>query len=107
MLCLAMWFSGHGYSPPQRDALLRQAWLESRFVADANARTGHCLYGWVGARWQALKRFAGTDSCPPWDVQLLFADRELHSGAYSCFFTAPPARAFYVLRQTFGRGGRC
>src|SRR5579872_1088376 len=98
------WFLTHHYPPSHAEAMIQQANIESRLQPCVRSRTGSWLYGWVGARRQALSAYAGTSGCPSVEAQLSFADKELHTSSFSSFWRAPPDRAFSVLRQCFGRG---
>ena len=98
------WFLAHHYPPSHAEAMIRQANIESRFQPCVRSRTGSWLYGWVGARRQALAAYAGSSACPSVQTQLAFADKELRSGDFASFWRASPERAFAVLRQCFGRG---
>lgn len=103
-ICMSLWFTDHGYLPYQRDAMIRQAWIESRHQPCVVSRAGSVfLFQWNGARRKALLKASG-GRCPSWDQQLAFADAELRSGAYEAFWRASPATAFMVLRETFGYG---
>ena len=108
-LCLAasIWLTDHGYSPPQRDAVLSYIKRESDFHPDLIERTGVCLMQWAGSRrMQVLAESAGR--CPPWTRQLEIADRELRTEpAYRCFWRAMTyTGALSAIRRGFGRG-RC
>lgn len=100
------WWIQHGAQPFQAHALVKHAMVESKATADPPSNgLGHCLYQWVGVRWHRLKTKSG--ACPDIKRQLIFARAELQQPEYSCFWSAPPQRAYAVLRRTFGGGARC
>jgi hypothetical protein len=99
------WFLSHNYSTSHAEAMIEQAYLESRFQPCVQSQSGSWLYGWVGTRRRALAKYAGTSSCPPLEAQLAFADHELRTGdPYKPFWRASSRDAFTVLRKCFGRG---
>jgi hypothetical protein len=101
------WFTHHPeYDAARRDAVLRQAWTESRFDPCAVAASGSSyLMQWLGPRLAELHRQAGTRGCPPIEAQLDFMDAELHRSAHLArFFTVSERDAFGYFRQTFGYG---
>jgi tail lysozyme len=109
-------FIAHGAQPYQAHALVRQARTESGLDANPpKTGLGHCLYQWTGERWRQLRAWSGATnpgakinvSCPPLERQLVFALAELREPHYACFWSAPPGRAYRVLRATFGAGARC
>ena len=101
------WFLAHNYSPAQAQAMIQQAYIESNLQPCVRSYTGSWLYGWVGARRQALAAYAGTGGCPSLETQLAFADQELRGEpAFSGFWRASAQNAFSVLRRCFGYG-RC
>jgi hypothetical protein len=104
-LLISVWLDHHGYAPHQRDAMLRQAWTESRFqpCAVSGSSGSFGLYQWAGSR---KRRLLAIGACPSWETQLKFADTELHTAPYSRFWSTSPRVAFGVLRECFGRG-RC
>src|SRR3954452_25385284 len=71
------WFLAHNYSPPQAEAMIRQAYIESNLQPCVRFSMGSWLYGWVGARRQALAAYADACGCPSLETQLAFADLEL------------------------------
>jgi hypothetical protein len=107
-VCMSLWLLAHGYTPYQRDAMLRQAWTESRYqVCVVNHRSGSLgLFQYNGIRRRKLLAM-NHGLCPTWDVQLAFADAELRGQlCYKGFWKARPEEVFAVLRNSFGRG-RC
>lgn len=99
------WFLAHNYSPPQAEAMVRQAYIESNLQPCVRSSMGSWLYGWVGVRRQALAAYAGTGGCPSLETQLSFADQELRNEpAFGAFWRASSQSAFAVLRRCFGRG---
>src|SRR5437764_4335633 len=83
------WFLTHSYSPSQAEAMIRQAYIESNLQPCVRSSSGSWLYGWVGARRQALAAYAGTGGCPGLETQLAFADLELHrEPAFGAFWHA-------------------
>ena len=101
------WFLAHNYSPDHAEAMIRQAYLESRLQPCVRSVSGSWLFGWVGSRRQALARYAGTAGCPSLEAQLTFADWDLRrEPAYGGFWRASAQTCFTVLRRCFGRG-RC
>jgi hypothetical protein len=100
-------FLAHGYQPYQAEALVRQAWVESRFEHCIISRSRSAyLFQWVGSRKAALHHFSGSSGCPSLTDQLRFADHELQSAPYSRFWQQSPATVFGFLRRCFG-AGRC
>ena len=102
ILCVlvASWLSTHGYDPAHREAVLNYIAHESDFEPDVVERTGACLFQWAGQR----RRYAlslGRGRCPPWEVQMLIADRELR-GPFAGFWRAHDPRTH--MRAHFGRG---
>jgi hypothetical protein len=105
--CIALWLSSHGYTPPQKDAILRQLWTESRLEPCVVASSGSSfLPQWAGARLRRVRARLGP-GCPDWDKQLELIDWELRNEpSFQAFWSAPHGREFAVLRETFGRGRR-
>jgi hypothetical protein len=102
--CIALWLSGHGYLPNQRDAILKQLWTESRLEPCVVGRSGSFLPQWAGPRLRRVHQMLGP-GCPSWDRQMWLVDWELRTEpSYRAFWSAPPGREFSVLRRTFGRG---
>ncbi len=102
---LAFFLAQPGALPYHAQALTRAAVRESGPLANPpRTGLGHCLYQWAGARWERLRRYG---DCPPLEVQLAFALAELRTPWFDCFWTAPPAAAYAVLRRTFLAGERC
>jgi hypothetical protein len=105
---LQFWLSQAGANSHHADALLWQAETESRLNPQAQSRSGHCLYQWVGSRHQELLKFARLDKgCPPLTTQLRFAHLELKKPWYACFWKTKPQDARRTLRRTFGAGAKC
>ena len=103
------WFSAHGYRPSQVYALVDYVRMESNFnPCITNGRSYLYSFQWDTERARRLAAFAGTNSCPPLEKQLAFADRELRTNPnYSCFFyAADRTTALAALRRGFGYG-RC
>ena len=96
-----------GYQDFQAEAMVRQAFIESRFQHCVIAGSGsEGLYQWAGSRRRQLHEFGGT-GCVPLEKQLAFANYELRGQArYRSFWRASRDTAFAVLRACFGRG-RC
>ena len=106
---IARWFTHAGYKPPQVDALVDYARMESGFRPCAINPAGYRYsFQWSGLRLRRLEEFAGTRTCPPLEKQLAFADRELRGEPnYACFWHASSRRAaLTALRRGFGYG-RC
>ena len=106
-LLISSWLSVHGFADAQRQAVLRNIRLESRFEACVSRGPGGSAYllQWLGPRRRALQRFAHATLCPPWETQLEFMLEELRAGKYRVFWTTTNGRvAFYEFRQHFGRG---
>ena len=101
------WFIAHNYQHFQAEALIRDAWIESRLTPCVIARSGsEGLFQWVASRRRKLHQFGGP-GCVPIEAQLAFADHELRTESrYRQFWRAGPARVFGVLRACFERG-RC
>lgn len=101
------WFLKAGYPAFQAAALVDHARLESGLNPCIGGPGGlRYTYQWGGTRLQRLYRFAGTQSCPPLNKQLAFADDELrHDAKFSCFLgTTTREGALAALRRGFGRG---
>jgi hypothetical protein len=110
-LCLAIsaWLSFHGFAAPQRDAVLRNIHLESRFdpcvTRGKNGKGSAYLLQWLGPRRVALLLYAHTTQCPLWQTQMEFMAMELRAHKYTLFWrTADTSVAFREMRQRFGRG---
>ncbi len=108
-LCLAVsgWLTSHGFGGPQRDAVLRNIHLESRFspCVTRGPRGSAYLLQWLGPRRVALERFARSTRCPSWDIQMEFMFRELRAPRYAAFWAARNSGiAFHEMRERFGRG---
>ena len=110
-LCLLVssWLSLHGFAAPQRDAVLRNIYLESRFdpcaVRGKSGKSSAYLLQWLGPRRRALLLFAHTEVCPAWETQMEFMDLELRGAKYAKFWTTKDAGvAFREFRERFGRG---
>jgi hypothetical protein len=97
---MLLFMVNHGYDADHRAAVLRQAWLESRWEPCAESYTGHYLFGWVGERLAGLREFVGP-GCPSVEAQMEYADRELHQRPFSAFWRE---RGAAQLRRCFGRG---
>lgn len=112
MQCLSLcflvsaWLTGHNYEPPQREAMLRNIYLESRFQpCVTRGKNGSAyLFQWLGPRRRAIETLQR--GCPSWETQLRFATFELRNDKkYNRFWqTKNPTIAFYELRERFGRG---
>ena len=103
------WFLKAGYPAFQAAALVDHARVESGLNPCISAPAGYrYTYQWAGQRLQRLHKFADTQSCPPLDKQLAFADNELRGDPnFSCFLsTTTRDAAVTALRRGFGRG-RC
>ncbi len=101
------WLLSHNYAGYQAEAIIRNAWIESRLQPCIVARSGSSyLFQYVGSRKRKLQQMSG-GGCPSVEAQLAFLDRELHSAAYSRFLTAPPHLAFAVFRRCYEHGRRC
>jgi hypothetical protein len=105
-LLISSWLSLHGYAAPQREAVLHNIWLESRFHPCVTAGRGSAfLLQWLGPRRVALQRFARTVGCPMWVDQLRFATLELGAPRYAAFWATDDAGVAYrEMRRRFGRG---
>lgn len=106
-LLISSWLSVHGFADAQRQAVLRNIRLESRFEACVSRGPGGSAYllQWLGPRRRALARFAHTNSCPTWQDQLQFATMELMASKYTVFWKTKDASvAFHEFREHFGRG---
>ena len=102
--CIGLWLTAHGYEPPQRDAVLKQLWTESRFEPCIVGKGGAYLAQWTGPRLRRLHARFGP-GCPSWEQQMQFLDWELRTEpSYRAFWSAKPGREFKVLRLTFGMG---
>jgi hypothetical protein len=100
-------FATAGYDQDHAQAMMRQARIESGFNYCAIAPWGSDgLFQWNGVRRRKLHALYGP-GCVPLQQQLEFADQEMRSGLYECFWRASGPTAFKELRRTFGYGGRC
>jgi len=101
-LCFAIstWLTAHGYSPPQRDAVLAYVGRESGFRPDVIGVNGVCLGQWAGVRRRQVLALGGS-RCPPWEAQMEFADRELRT-VFAGFWAARDPASH--MRCHFGMG---
>jgi len=99
-LCISLWLTAHGYSPTQRDAVLTYVGRESGFQANSIANSGVCLFQWAGVRRRQVLALGG-GRCPPWEVQMEFADRELRT-VFAGFWAARDPASH--MRRCFGMG---
>jgi hypothetical protein len=102
LLCLAVsaWLSAHHYDPPHRDAVLAYIQHESGFNPDTIEWSGACVGQWAGVRRRYILSL-GRGRCPPWQVQMLVMDRELHTDFAGFWRSANPAQH---MRRHFGAG---
>src|ERR1700722_10104851 len=106
-VCMSLWRGQHGYQPHQRDAMLKQAYTESRHQPCAvnHSSESFGLFQWNGARRHKLLAMT-RGQCPTWEAQLAFADTELRTiPCYRGFWRAKPGGAHPVLGGSFGGGG--
>ena len=108
-LCLAVsgWLTSHGFGVPQRDAVLQNMYLESRFTPciTRGPRGSAYLLQWLGPRRRALEAYVGGLHCPAWPAQMEFMKMELSGTKYARFWAARDAGvAFHEMRERFGRG---
>jgi hypothetical protein len=108
-LCLVVsgWLTLHGFAPPQRDAVLRNIYLESRFEPCVTRGPNGSAYllQWLGPRRRALIRFTNAALCPAWSDQLQFMMTELQAPKFATFWKTKSASiAYREMRERFGKG---
>jgi hypothetical protein len=106
-LLISSWLTSHGYGLSQRDAVLQNIHLESRFQpCVTRGRNGSAyLLQWLGPRRRALEAWSNDSRCPGWTTQMEFMTSELQGRKFRRFWLATTAPiAFYEFREHFGRG---